>query len=69
VRFFVGGGTRNEVFEEYLQLLIPKLSRKYKNKKLVIVLDNLAAHKSSLIVKVMKKFPNAKLLLIPSRTP
>ena len=69
MRFFVGGGTRNEVFEEYLQLLIPKLSRKYKNKKLVIVLDNLAAHKSSLIVKVMKKFPNAKLLLIPSRTP
>ena len=69
MRFFVGGGTRNEVFEEYLKLLIPKLSRKYKNKKLVIVLDNLAAHKSSLIVKVMKKFPTAKLLLIPSRTP
>jgi len=22
-RFFVGGGTKNEVFEEYLELLIP----------------------------------------------
>ena len=68
MRFFVSGGTKNEVFEEYLQLLIPQLSRKYPNKKLVIVLDNLWAHKSKLVVFVMKKFPNAKLLFIPSRT-
>ena len=56
VRFFVGGGTKNEVFEEYLHLLIPQLSRKYPDKKILIVLDNLWAHKSSLIIKVMENY-------------
>jgi hypothetical protein len=56
-RFFVGGGTRNEVFEEYLSLLLPELSRKYPQKKLLIILDNLAAHKCSLVLKIMSNYP------------
>ena len=29
LRFFVGGGTRNEVFEEYMEFLLPELLKKY----------------------------------------
>ena len=69
VRFFVGGGTKNEVFEDYLEFLIPQLSRKYPKKKLLIVLDNLWAHKSSLILKIMNNYSKARLLFVPSCTP
>ena len=50
LRFFVGGGTKNEVFEEYMEALLQQLSRKYPSKKLLIVLDNLWAHKTCLII-------------------
>ena len=56
VRFFVGGGTKNEVFEDYLKLLLPNLLQKYPQKKLVIILDNLKAHKCSLILKIMGNY-------------
>ena len=69
VRFFVGGGTKNEVFEEYLELLIPELLRKYPKKKLLIVLDNLWAHKTCLIVKIMSSYSQVSMRFVPSRTP
>jgi hypothetical protein len=59
LRFFVGGGTKNEVFEDYMVLLLKELTRKYPNKKLLIVLDNLWAHKTSLILKIMSNYSNA----------
>lgn len=69
LRFFVGGGTKNEVFEEYMKFLLAELSRKYPHKKLLIVLDNLWAHKSSLVLRVMRNYPKAALLFVPSCTP
>lgn len=65
----MGGGTRNEVFEEYFDLMILKLTKKYPNKKLLIILDNLAAHKCSLILKIMSNYINVKVLFVPSCTP
>jgi len=41
LRFFEGGGTKNEIFEEYFGELVTRLSSCYKDKKLVIVMDNL----------------------------
>jgi len=41
LRFFEGGGTKNEIFEEYFEELVKRLSNCYKDKKLVIVMDNL----------------------------
>ena len=41
---------------------------KYPNKKLVFILDNLWAHKSSLIMKIMQD-KSAKMMLLPSNTP
>jgi len=69
LRFFVGGGTKNEVFEEYMEFLLKELTSKYPNKKLLIVLDNLWAHKTCLILKIMSNFSNAFLLFVPSCTP
>jgi len=43
--------------------------RKYPEKKLLIILDNLAAHKCSLVLKVMSNYPQAQMLFVPSRTP
>jgi len=45
------------MFEEYFSELAEYLSRSYDNKKLVIVMDNLSAHKSSFILKIMDNFP------------
>lgn len=41
LRFFYGGGTTTEVFEEYFTELVKELSKLYKNKKLIIIMDNL----------------------------
>ena len=57
LRFYQGGGTKKEMFLEYFIELATHLSRSYPNKKLVIVMDNLWAHKSSFILKIMEKFP------------
>ncbi len=42
MRFFYSGGTTNEVFEEYISVLITTLRRRYPQVHLLIVLDNLA---------------------------
>ena len=47
--------------------LFKKMKRKYPNKKLVFILDNLAAHKSSLIMKLMSR--RLKLLFTPASSP
>ena len=53
LRFFYGGGTRNEVFEEYFQELSQALVRSYPEKKILIVMDNYSPHKSCFILKIM----------------
>jgi len=46
-----------------------RLSEKYPNKRLLIVLDNLWPHKTCLIIKIMSNYPKASLLFVPSCTP
>ena len=53
LRYFSGGGTRNEVFADYFFKLIKAMKEKYPNKQLVFILDNLWAHKSSLILNII----------------
>lgn len=69
LRFFFGGGTKNEVFKDYFLYLAKHLSNKYPNKKLVIVMDNLWPHKCHLILRIMEYFSNIKILFTPSCTP
>ena len=57
LRFYHGGGTKKEMFLQYFVELAKHLKSSYPNKKLVIVMDNLSAHKSSFILKVMEKYP------------
>ena len=54
IKFFSGGGTKNEYFAEYYEKLLISMREKYPNKKLVFLLDNLWAHKSLLIMKIMQ---------------
>ena len=49
--------------------LFEKANQKYPNKKLVFVLDNYPAHKSSLIMNLMEERANLKLLFTPSNSP
>lgn len=58
LRYFFAGGTKNKLFEEYVIELLKYLRNKYKDKKLVIIMDNLKMHKTSLILNVMKEYPN-----------
>ena len=53
LRYISGGGTTNEVFRDYFGELLEQMKLKYPDKKLVFILDNCAAHKSSLIIKIM----------------
>ena len=53
LRYFGSGGTKKEMFEEYFTELAKHLSNSYKDKKIVIIMDNLSSHKSSFILKVM----------------
>ena len=69
LRFFVGGGTRNEVFEDYMEFLLKELSRKYPDKKLLIILDNLWAHKTCMIIRILGNYTKASLLFTPACTP
>jgi len=49
VQFVDGSGSKNEIFEAYFAQLVKVMKIKYSDKKLVFILDNLKAHKSSLI--------------------
>lgn len=53
LQFFTEKGTKNEMFEDYLDQLLTVSKKKYPRKKIVFLLDNLWAHKSSLIMKIM----------------
>ena len=57
LRFFYGGGTKNEVFEEYFEELTATLLRNYPDKKILIVMDNYRPHKSCFILKIMQYYP------------
>ena len=45
------------------------MKAKYPGKRLVFVMDNLWAHKSNLIMDLMKKEDKVIMLLLPSHTP
>jgi hypothetical protein len=48
-------GTKNEMFENYFYNLIVEMKNKYPVKIFLVILDNLHAHKSSLIMKIMNE--------------
>ena len=49
LRFFDEGGTKNENYAEYFEMLLKAMARKFPGKSLLFVQDNLWAHKSFLI--------------------
>lgn len=50
LKFIDGSGSRKEIFRDYFSSLITEMRKKYKDKKkFIYVLDNLAAHKCSLV--------------------
>lgn len=57
------------MFEAYMNNLIVKMRAKYPGKDLIFVLDNLASHKSSLIMKIMENEDNCFMLPTPSCSP
>jgi len=54
LKFIDGSGSKNEIFQDYFSALLEKMKKKYPGKQLLFVLDNLKAHKSSLIWKIMQ---------------
>lgn len=69
LRYFYEGGTKKEIFEEYFIELVKHLRNRYKQKKLVIIMDNLYSHKCSFIYNRMEKYPNVLILYTPTVTP
>ncbi len=69
LQFFEEAGTRNEMFFSYFNTLVEKMKKEYPEKHLMFVLDNLWAHKSSLIMKIMNCEDRCSMLLTPSNSP
>ena len=69
LQFIFAGGTKYEIFEHYYDKLVRSMKVKYPNKKLVFVLDNLRAHKSSLIMKIQNNEDRCTMLFTPSSSP
>ena len=53
LKFIEGSGSKNEIFQDYFSALLDNMKKKYPDKQLLFILDNLKAHKSSLIWKIM----------------
>ena len=68
IRFIKGSGSKKEIFMDYLDQLIEAMKIKYPQNKLIFVLDNLGAHKTSLVWKVMQD-EDTEMLFLPSRSP
>ena len=68
IQFINGSGSKNEIFERYFSHLIKTMKKKYCNKKLIFIMDNLLSHKSSLIGYIMQD-EQASILYTPSSTP
>jgi transposase len=68
IHFFYKGGQHNETFANYFSNLMKAMKEKYPEKKLVYIMDNLWAHKSSLVMRIMQE-NKAFLLFTPSNTP
>jgi hypothetical protein len=68
LRFVDGSGSKNEVFEDYFDQLTIKMREKYTNLRLIYVLDNLKAHKSSLIWKIIQDEPTGAMLFTPAHS-
>ena len=55
IHFFYKGGQHNETFANYFSNLMKAMKEKYPEKKLVYIMDNLWAHKSSLVMRIMQE--------------
>ena len=68
LKFFIKKGTTIEYFHYYFSDLVNHLVQKYPSKKLLFVMDNLLAHKSYYLIKIVDK-KNLGILFTPSHTP
>ena len=68
LRFFHKGGTTNEYFEDYFSHCVEEMKRKYPTKTLIFVMDNLLAHKSAYIMRLIQD-ERVGILYTPSNTP
>jgi len=68
LRFFYKGGTTTEYFEDYFDELVKEMKLKYPEKHLLFIMDNLWAHKSTYIMRIMQDL-QLEMLLTPSNTP
>jgi len=57
------------MFEFYFGNLVDEMKAKYPEKNFLFILDNLHAHKSSLIMKIMNGEDRCKMLFTPSNSP
>ena len=57
------------MFEFYFGNLVDEMKAKYPEKNFLFILDNLLAHKSSLIMKIMNGEDRCKMLFTPSNSP
>ena len=61
-------GTTNEGYADYFDRLLEAMKKRYPQKKLMFLKDNLWAHKCVLICRMMQD-EQVKMLLTPSNTP
>mgnify|MGYP006108269061 CR=1 FL=1 len=57
------------MFAQYLEALVRKMKVKYKDKNIIVIMDNLTAHKCQLVKDIIKKYDKVKALFMPSTTP
>lgn len=69
IQCFDKGGTKSEYFSYHFENLIETMLKKYPDKTIVLLQDNLAAHKSQQIMKIMHTEKRLEMLLTPSNSP
>ena len=68
LQYIYKGGTTNAVFADYLEKLIDVCRRKYQDKVITIVCDNLRSHKCTEVLKVVQG-PKVELVFLTSYSP
>ena len=69
VQCFHAGGTKLEYFSQHFENLALLLFERYPQKTIVVLLDNLASHKSQQVVKMLTTYNRLEMLLTPSNSP
>ena len=57
------------MFAAYLEGLAKKMMRKYADKNIIVIMDNLKSHKCYLVKDIVRKYDSISVKFIPSTTP